>query len=54
MLRELVAQPHCIHVYSSCKVAIKYVYTLYFSSTSLIYSRGLGLGGVGRTMNFVC
>ena len=27
MLRELVAQPHCIHVYSSCKVAIKYVYT---------------------------
>ena len=27
MLRELVALPHCIHVYSSCKVAIKYVYT---------------------------
>ena len=22
MLRELVAQPHCIHVYSSCKVPI--------------------------------
>ena len=28
MLRELVAQPHCIHVYSSCKAAIKYVYTI--------------------------
>ena len=28
MLRELVAQPHCIHVYSSCKVAIKYVYII--------------------------
>ena len=27
MLRELVAQPHCIYVYFSCKVAIKYVYT---------------------------
>ena len=29
MLRELVAQPHCIHVYFSCKVAIKYVYTIH-------------------------
>ena len=29
MLREIVTQPHCIHVYSSaCKVAIKYVYTI--------------------------
>ena len=26
MLRELVAQPHCIHLYFSCKVAIKYIY----------------------------
>ena len=32
MLRELVAQPHCIHVYSSCKVTIKYVYTIDLSS----------------------
>ena len=28
MLRELVAEPHCIHVYSSCKVTMKYVYTI--------------------------
>ena len=28
MLREHVAQHHCTHVYFSCKVAIKYVYTV--------------------------
>ena len=33
MLRELVAQPHCIHGYSSCKAAIKYVYTNGFFRT---------------------
>ena len=46
MLRELVAQPHCIHVYSSCKVAIKYVYTkiLYYALDQEAEDRGCGIG----------
>ena len=41
MLRELVAQPHCMHVYSSCKVALKYVYTKYVNLYQQLKSSNL-------------
>ena len=41
MLRELVAQLHCMHVYSSCKVALKYVYTKYVNLYQQLKSSNL-------------